>query len=250
MISFPSSTHAKLLKISEFHWWFRYRSQLILNSLSSLKFSDCSQINYLEAGCGTGSILNAVQHKFPTWVCLGIEGQSEAVSLANSTYPAVAVRLGDLNDLQLGNRFDCIGCFDVLEHIDHDLSVMKLLRKKLKIGGYLLITVPQHGWLWSCSDEYAGHVRRYSRYELTAKLRTAGFRVHYSISFVSLLLPLMFFHRCLKSNSQEYDFDSEFQINPLLNTAFYALMTFEQFLRKIKIRLPFGGSLLVLASSL
>ena len=51
---------------------------------------------------------------------------------------------------------------DVLEHIENDKEFLILIKKKLKINGRLLITVPAFEKLWSSEDDAAGHFRRYT----------------------------------------------------------------------------------------
>ena len=111
------------------------------------------------------------------------------------------------------NIYDCIGIFDVIEHIDADECVLSNLNRALRNGGFLMLTVPQHPWLWSAADDYAHHVRRYSVHDLRRKVLQAGFRIEYCTSFVSLLLPLMAWQR-LSSRHQKYNPDDEFKINP------------------------------------
>jgi len=69
--------------------------------------------------------------------------------------------------------------------------VLAQVREALRDDGGVVITVPQHRFLWSAADEYAGHVRRYRRSELLARLAAAGFQPLLVTSFVSLLLPVM-----------------------------------------------------------
>ena len=74
----------------------------------------------------------------------------------------------------------------MLEHIPDDAGALVELRRVLRPGGILAVTVPS--WLpekinWMLSDEYhapaavGGHLRIYSATELKAKLRAAGFDV-------------------------------------------------------------------------
>jgi hypothetical protein len=74
----------------------------------------------------------------------------------------------------------------VLEHIADDVGAIAELRRVLRRGGLLAVTVPS--WLpekvnWMLSDDYhapaavGGHVRIYSATELKAKLRAAGIDV-------------------------------------------------------------------------
>ena len=116
----------------------------------------------------------------------------------------------------------------------------------MRSGGFLLLTVPQHPWLWSAADDYAHHVRRYTAQELRRKVLHAGFRIEYCTSFVSLLLPLMALQR-LSSRNQNYNPDNEFKISQLLNAALYLVMQLELALLRLGLRFPAGGSLLLLA---
>jgi len=77
---------------------------------------------------------------------------------------------------------------------DDELVLSEMFRAT-KPGGGIIVTVPQHQFLWSVVDEHAFHKRRYSRVDLVSKVERAGFRVARVTSFVSLLLPLMLLSR-------------------------------------------------------
>jgi len=81
--------------------------------------------------------------------------------------------------------FDRIICSEVMEHIPDDAAAMAEVRRVLKPGGTVAITVP--AWLpeqicWALSDEYhapfveGGHVRIFTEPELRRKMRRAGLR--------------------------------------------------------------------------
>ena len=118
--------------------------------------------------------------------------------------------------------------------------------RALRTGGYLLLTVPQHPWLWSPADTYAHHVRRYTASGLHRKVMRSGFAIRYCSSFVSLLLPLMALQRLLARN-RPYNPDGEFLISPFLNSGLYLVMHLEHVLLRLGLRFSVGGSLLLLA---
>jgi 2-polyprenyl-3-methyl-5-hydroxy-6-metoxy-1,4-benzoquinol methylase len=65
---------------------------------------------------------------------------------------------------------DLIYTLNVLEHIDDDRGTIELLRRKLRIGGTLIIYVPAFPALYSSMDAKVGHVRRYTLNDLRHKV--------------------------------------------------------------------------------
>jgi SAM-dependent methyltransferase len=97
--------------------------------------------------------------------------------------PAAATALSaDATRLPFGTEsFDAIIASEILEHIPDDVAAMAEIARVLRPGGTVAVTVP--AWLpericWALSREYhevpGGHVRIFTRAELTAKLTAAG----------------------------------------------------------------------------
>jgi len=240
---FPTSSFDRLAEVEAGHWWFRSRNRILLWVLK--KYIGSFE-NFLEVGCGTGFVLSAVRSSYPTAELHGSEYFEEGLTHARRRVPSANFSKLDARKMNDDERFDCIGAFDVIEHIKEDELVLSNLSRALKNGGTLLVTVPQHRWLWSDVDKYACHVRRYTRSELVGKVTDSGLTVEYVSSFVSLLVPLMWFSR-LRTNSKNYDPMDEFRIPSWLNILLEMIMSAEFWLLKIGIKLPFGGSLLLLA---
>src|SRR5271157_1601685 len=73
-----------------------------------------------------------------------------------------------------------------------DVSALREMRRVLKEGGLLCLTVPAYSFLWGEDDEARGHQRRYTVSELRRKLNTCGFQIHRASYFVaSAFLPLV-----------------------------------------------------------
>ena len=82
---------------------------------------------------------------------------------------------------------------NVLEHIDADVQALRHLCAKLSPGRTVLIYVPAFPLLYTTMDAKVGHVRRYTRDVLVARVREAGFAIESvsyvdSIGFVATLL--------------------------------------------------------------
>ena len=240
---FPTESFDSLVKVESGNWWFRSRNRILLWVLKKYvgKFA-----NFLEVGCGTGFVIQAVQEHNPKAVLCGSDYFEEGLVHARKRMPSINFTQQDARTMDEEDFYDVIGAFDVIEHINEDELVLSNMYRALKQGGALLVTVPQHRWLWSAVDEYSGHVRRYTCSELIEKVTLSGLRVDYVTSFVSFLIPMMWLNR-LRARNADYDPMDEFRIPNWLNRLLEMIMTFELGLIKIGIKLPFGGSLLLLA---
>ncbi|REE98869.1 methyltransferase family protein [Thermomonospora umbrina] len=117
----------------------------------------------------------------------GVEKMFGAMRLEGEPPEGATARTvqGDARHLPFpDDSFDKIIASEVLEHIGDDLAAMAELKRVLKPGGRLAVTVPS--WLpervcWALSEDYhtapGGHIRIYTRAELQAKLKATGFRV-------------------------------------------------------------------------
>jgi len=240
---FPPEAFQKLASFEDSNWWFRSRNKIIIWSIK--KYGTAFK-EFLEIGCGTGYVLNEIDKNFLNTNLHAAEFLSEGLSFAQQRVPRAKFRVMDATKLSDKNVYDAIGSFDVIEHIEDDKLALKNMFHALKQDGFLFLTVPQHKWLWSDIDESSMHVRRYSRAELIAKLKNTGFKITFSTSFISILLPIMWLSRKAVKN-KSVNSKNEFNIPRWLNFLFESVMHIEIFLLKLGIRLPFGGSLLVVA---
>ncbi|CRY90906.1 methyltransferase domain protein [Synechococcus sp. WH 8103] len=202
--------------------------------------------SFLEVGCGTGFVISGIAKVFPALELEASEFFEDGLHFARKKLPQCRFRQLDAREMVDDTSYECIGSFDVIEHIDADECVLFNFNRALRTGGYLLLTVPQHPWLWSVADDYAHHLRRYTAQELRRKVLNAGFRIELCTSFVSLLLPLMVLQRLLL-RKKNYNPDGEFKINPLLNSVLYWVMMLELTFLRLGVQFPAGGSLLLLA---
>jgi SAM-dependent methyltransferase len=86
-------------------------------------------------------------------------------------------RLEDVSEELRRQAVDSVLLVNVLEHLADDVDALKLAFSLLRPGGYLLLFVPALPQIYGSLDLAFGHVRRYTRTELTLKLRDAGFSI-------------------------------------------------------------------------
>lgn len=242
---FDPAMFAELAALEESNFWFRARNRLILWALRRYA---SSFTGFLEVGCGTGYVLQGVATAFPGAGICGTEAQTEGLQFAASRVPRATFLQMDARRMPFDREFDVIGAFDVIEHIGEDETVLAQMHRALRPGGHLLLTVPQHPFLWSEYDVRAHHVRRYTGGELRQKLARAGFETVKMTSFVSVLLPLMTLSRLTRrTESPDYDPLAELRIGRLTNTLLELALDVERAVIRTGLSLPFGGSLLAVA---
>jgi SAM-dependent methyltransferase len=175
----------------------------------------------------------------------GSEIFSDGLAFAKARLPGVDLYQMDARQIPFECEFDVIGAFDVLEHIAEDDAVLQQIFRATRPGGGVLMTVPQHRFLWSTIDERSMHQRRYNRAELRKKVERAGFQIERITSFNSLLLPLMIWSRIQRKRDQDVQLWCEFEISPALNKTLESILTLEQMAITKGVSFPAGGSLLL-----
>jgi SAM-dependent methyltransferase len=232
-----------MMDIEERNWWFRSRNRLIL---STLRAAFPAARSALEIGCGTGFVLRARARD--GLEVTGTELFPRGIEHARRRVPEAEFVQLDARRLPYRDAFDVVGAFDVLEHIADDRDVLAEMAAAARPGGGILVTVPQHPWMWSKADDLAHHERRYTRRELVGKVEAAGLEVVRVTSFVSLALPAMAVSRWLERRSDKpYEPLAEFQLGAAANRALDGVARAEQALIGRGASLPAGGSLLLAA---
>jgi len=242
-LGFEANFFGDLVRVEAGNFWFRNRNRLIQWALRKY-FPEARSL--LEIGCGTGFVLSGIEAAFPDFSLSGTEVFDEGLAIAATRLKAASLYQMDARAIPFDNEFDVIGAFDVLEHIEDDRLVLGEMYRAVRPGGGIILTVPQHGWLWSKGDEYAHHHRRYTRRDLCEKVIAAGFRVARTTSFVTLLLPLMLVAR-RTSKGSAYDPNAEFNIRPWQNEILERILAVERLAIRYSLSFPLGGSLLLVA---
>jgi len=240
--------YAELVTLEAQNFWFRSRNRLILWAFDRF-FLEAN--SFLEIGCGTGFVLSAIEQTRPSLSIQGSEIFVQGLSFAARRLQRSELFQMDARNIPFSQEFDVIGSFDVLEHIEEDLLVLTEMYRSVRSGGGILLTVPQHPWLWSQADSSAHHVRRYQSKKLKQKVEQAGFKVVYVTSFVSFLLPLMLMSRLQqKKLKTDYDPLSELKIKGWFNAFLEKILIIECKIIQLGFSFPVGGSLLLIAKKL
>lgn len=228
----------------EIHWWFKARKEIISKVLSTLNLPSNAEI--LEIGSGMGGNLSMLE-KFGN--VTAIEMDADAVKYTQEAYKA-SILQGSLPDNipNADRKYDVVCLFDVLEHIDNDVEALESIKKLMKPGGLLILTVPAYQWLFGTHDKFLHHYRRYSRKRLLTQLNSSGLDVIKSGYFNFILFPLVVLVRLFdvlkRSQSPSgYGVPSSF-----VNFMFFNIFRIERFLIPT-IFFPMGSSIMAIAKN-
>ncbi len=248
---YPASGFDLTDKMVADSWWVKSRNRLFKRIV--LRYLVASgKTHYLDIGCGTGDFIQQIV-AIPDVEITGSEVYLKGLMYAKKNIPSVDFVQYDVTQGDIGkSRFHIISAFDVVEHIDNDSAALRHINEMLNKDGVLIISVPQHKFLWGSLDELVKHKRRYSRQELVAKLATNNFDIVKTTFFVFTLFPLMLVARMFDRGGNQAGRESESlekktQFSGTLNRAFNSLMRIDEALINLGVSLPFGGTLVVIA---
>ncbi|WP_108683742.1 bifunctional 2-polyprenyl-6-hydroxyphenol methylase/3-demethylubiquinol 3-O-methyltransferase UbiG [Methyloceanibacter sp. wino2] len=234
--------YVELARTEDRHWWFVARREILSSQIERLGLPGSARI--LEIGSGTGGNLRMLSRHGR--VC-GMEMDGTARELAVSkTGAEFDIRPGACpNEVPyVGDTFDLVCLFDVLEHIEEDSATLEVVRGLLADRGHVLVSVPAYQWMWSAHDEFLHHKRRYTAPELAEKLRGASLSVDRITYFNTLLFPFAVAARfASRGRSPGTGIPSD-----AINSALRQVFSSERRLLQ-SFDLPFGLSLLAIASA-
>jgi SAM-dependent methyltransferase len=248
--------YTPLFEAEDRHFWFRSRNAVLERIVTAETANLADGFRVLEVGCGTGYVLRMLHDACRRGVVIGMDLFGDGLVLAKKRSAAPVVR-GRIEAAPFAVPFDLIGLFDTLEHIDDDAAVLADLRKLLRPGGVLCITVPAYEELWSDFDVESHHCRRYAPESLEERLRNAGFTIEYLTPFMATLYPLARIGRFVSDarrrlpvagrGHRESAVLDQLRIRPGLNGMLTFLLAQEARLIAARKRLPIGTSLLAVA---
>ena len=234
-----SKVYRDMIETQQTHWWFAVRRRF-LQSWLRIHGQIRRDARILEVGAATGSnldTLNTFGH------VTALEPDSFAFDYISRHCDVDAVQAALPNDGTEGlGDFDLIVALDVLEHIEDDLGALRAMRRMLKAGGTVVITVPAFQFLWSTHDETLHHLRRYRAPELVSKMQQAGFRMVYQSYFNFVLFPAAIAIRLLGRIFKDTASAGSGKVHPLLNTLLSRVFGAEVFISRF-LKFPFGLSI-------
>ena len=236
-----------MFQVEDSYWWYIALKATVFSFIKKYAPITTSGL-FLDAGCGTGSILEGAQDYYS----VGFDIAPEAIQFCRKRRLPNILQASVCEIPLPAQQFDIVVSLDVIcnvgkPHID---TAIQEFSRVLKPGGILILNLPAYNFLQSQHDK-AVHIRhRFIRRELQAKLISAGFKVEKLTYRNTLLFPLIAMVRLGERVFHKRNSPAKSDLKPLpgpINRFLVNLLALETKLLLSKINFPFGLSLFCVA---
>ncbi len=232
--------------VEDRHWWHAVLRSLVVNALSGRLPAGA---RLLDAGCGTGGMLEFLQAKNGDLEMTGVDAADAAVSHCHQRGLA-SVQLGSVEALPFADAaFDAVLSLDVLYHagVSDDRALVQMARV-LRPDGLLVLNLPAFEELRGAHDVAVSGARRYAEGEVRALLDRCGFvveNIHYWNAW--LFLPLLVWRHLSRLKGSRAAAGSDLALTPGWMHWMLAGMGRVDAEMCREFRLPFGSSVFAVA---
>ena len=232
-----------MFALEDRYWWFVARRRLALGLLGRAEGEGGGTPRVLDLGCGTGVVLS----ELAAWATpVGLDMSPLALAFCRKRGLS-RLAIGDGTAMPfVGGAFDAMVGLDVFEHIEDDAKAFAQAYRALRPGGRLVLSVPAFRFLWGPHDVALHHFRRYTRPDLVALLREAGFEVERCAYSVFLLFPVVVVWRLVEKRRPGPAKASLVALPNWANRLLIAFQGVESWLTRW-VDLPWGSSVVAVA---
>jgi SAM-dependent methyltransferase len=163
-------------RVEDTYWWYQVLRTEVVNDLS-YRFGTGQPCRLLDAGCGTGGMLDALRKARPAWEMTGLDVSALAIKYCRERGFA-DVTQGSVDGMPFSDAtFDVAVSLDVLYHKDvsEERAVSEIARV-VKSGGYVILNLPAFDVLRGSHDLAVHGARRYTIERMRKLLGTGGLK--------------------------------------------------------------------------
>ncbi|OYW75351.1 MAG: hypothetical protein B7Z37_13665 [Verrucomicrobia bacterium 12-59-8] len=233
--------------VEDRHWWYAVLRSLVQHALAG-RLSLRGRL--LDAGCGTGGMLEFLREKMCDLDVAGVDAAEQAVRHCHQR-GLITVQSGSVEALPYSDAaFDAVLSLDVLYHAgvneEHALAEMG---RVLRPDGLLVLNLPAFAGLRGSHDVAVSGARRYTACQVRTLLEDSSFVVE-MIQYWNawLFLPLLAWRRVSRMKAEQGPAgESDLKITPAwMNSVLTAIGRLDAGLCR-ELRLPFGSSVFAVA---
>ena len=238
--------HDVMRSVEDQYWWYVALRRHVAESIAGFG----AQPSILDAGCGSGGMLNVLRRTFPEGRLTGVDASEHALALTAARQTGAELACANVDELPFDDaKFDCVLSIDVLTAagVNAPLALAEAHRV-LRPGGQLIVNVAAFNFLRGAHDVAVDVDRRYTSSQAQALLTEAKFEVERISYWNAMFLPAVAAMRWLsRLRTQPEKARSDFRPLPgLLNVTLHDIALLE--LRAgSRVSLPFGTSIFAVA---
>jgi len=249
-----SQIYQALAKAGKQYWWNQGRQYLVTRFFQHhfrKRKAGEERLRILDIGCAAGGTLSHLTRWGDVW---GLDISPEAIALCRTWgIPEERLVLGDAENMNSfpDNQFDLITAVEILEHVERPGKALQEIRRVLKPGGLLIVTVPADMRLWSKRDESLEHKTRYELGALRRLVAQTGFDIlksSYANAFYYWPYRLLIAWRQRRAVQAAPQVRTDtYDVNPIINGVFTLFLKIEAEIILWR-GLPWGVSAVCVAS--
>jgi SAM-dependent methyltransferase len=241
-----------LWEMQDRHFWYLGRHRFILRAVDRYVPRNPLQ-DAIDLGGGVGGwvrYLSARRREGFGRIALA-DSSLTALSMAGEILPGGVDRYQvDLMNLGWNEVWDVGFMLDVIEHLSDDVGALQSASRSLKPGGFMFVTAPAFMTFWSQNDEFAQHLRRYTRRDFKLIGERAGLRLIDVRYFMFFLSPIYLISRLwndmsgLSHDEKRRAMLKQHRVPPYLLNQFLTLIFSAETPLGHFVRFPWGTSIL------
>ena len=233
--------------VEDTYWWYVGMRNIFLSLLDG-HYGARTDLKILDAGCGTGAMLN---HLTPYGRVVGVDISPEAIRLAtNREVEGCELVQSSVTDLPFDDEvFDLVTSFDVICCIDECGSAFRELSRVVRPEGRVILNLPAYNPLRSEHDLAVHIKKRYTRADVVEEVERVGLTVERIVHANTLLFPIEAAVRIAKKLPARSASEARSDLHSLpsaINRSLAQVLFLERWLLR-KIDLPFGLSVICVA---
>ncbi|MGE4539395.1 MAG: class I SAM-dependent methyltransferase [Desulfovibrio sp.] len=180
--------YATMFAAEETYWWYRGLHDQVRRAVALCREDAPGPLRVLDAGCGTGKVLEALAADKAT----GLDLSATALALARRRGDFPLTRASAVSLPFRDASFDVVLSLDVLANVPPSAVIPALAeaRRTLVPGGRLILNIVAHQALYSEHDRAVGVQQRYTTRQIRSFLGSAGFFVEKLTYSNTLLFPI------------------------------------------------------------
>jgi SAM-dependent methyltransferase len=239
-------------RVEDTYWWYRILRTEVEDDLAS-RFGGSRACRLLDAGCGTGGMLDALRDAHPEWETTGLDFSAVAVEYCRGRGFADVIK-GSMDEMPFPDTsFDVVISLDVLCHkeVSEERAVSEIARV-VKPGGYVILNLPAFGLLRGRHDVAVHSARRYTIERVRRLFKPVNVRVETILYWNAWLFGPVAAWRLFTRFGQPGEISTKGDLSPLpswINSLLTSVGKLD-FAACRKLHPPFGTSVYTVARKL